>query len=131
MDNPALRSNSDVYYSMDKDSIKVKETEGVIEATLNLASASDGTIAQTLDLTMTVYQNGILRLLIEEPDVKRFRISQDPVLEPVVDDQLFAVNLLDKISWSGDDASFSISGITHEHGDESWEYTVDLARFMI
>lgn len=86
MDNPALRSNTDVYYSMDKESFTIKETEGVIEATLNLASPSDGTIAQTLDLTMTVYQNGILRLLIEEPDVKRFRISQEDL--PVVDDQL-------------------------------------------
>ena len=54
-------------------------------ATLNLASTSDGKAAQTLSLTMTFYQNGIMRMLLEEPNGNRFRISQEDV-QPVVDD---------------------------------------------
>ena len=103
----------------------------MIEATLNLASPTDGSVAQSLDLTLSVYQNGILRILIEEPDVKRFRISQLEVLQPVVDEQLEAIDLTNRIEWSEDFSSFSISGLTHEAGDESWEYTIDAQRFRI
>ncbi len=45
MDSPDLIAKSDVYYSMDADSVKVDLEKNHIEATLNLASSSDGTIA--------------------------------------------------------------------------------------
>ncbi len=45
MDSPDLIAKSDVYYSMDADSVKVDYKKNHIEATLNLASSSDGTIA--------------------------------------------------------------------------------------
>ena len=34
---------------------------------------------------MTFYQNGIMRMLLEEPNGNRFRISQEDV-QPVVDE---------------------------------------------
>jgi len=69
-------------------------------------------------------------MLVEEPGVKRFRISQDD-LRPVMDDNLIPVSLSDKVSWAGDLSSFTISSLEHEQGDESWEYTVELSRFRI
>ena len=45
MDSPDLIAKSDVYYSMDADSVKCNFRENQIEATLNLASSSDGTVA--------------------------------------------------------------------------------------
>ena len=84
MDHPELRAESDVYYSMDPASTMTHMSEGIFTGQLSLNSASDGTIAQTLDLTLTFYKDGILRMLVEEPDVKRFRISQEDL--PVVDE---------------------------------------------
>lgn len=68
-------------------------------------------------------------MLVEEPGVKRFRISQEDL--PVVWDQLNAVDLTDKITWADDQKSFTISGLSHESGDESFEYTVELDHFRI
>lgn len=75
MDHTELRNDSDVYYGISSDSVEIDASNGKINAVLNLGSESDGSVAQKLDLTITVYQNGILRMLIEEPGVKRFRIS--------------------------------------------------------
>lgn len=127
MDNPELRANSDVYYSMDKDSFTISEKEGLINATLNLASPSDGTVAQTLDLTVNVYQNGILRVLIEEPGVKRFRISQEDL--PVVEEQLIAQDLTGLYHDYG--TSTAIQYLNSEEGDESWEVDFEFDRFRI
>lgn len=55
MDSPELRANSDVYYSIGAESVDFDVSNGVVKATLTLASASDATIAQTLDMTLTVY----------------------------------------------------------------------------
>ena len=126
-DNSELRANSDVYYSMDKDSFTVNETDGVIEATLNLASLTDGSVAQSLDLTVNVYQNGILRILIEEPGVKRFRISQEDL--PVVDDQLIPQDLTGLWHDYGD--SGAIQFLNSEEGDEGWEVDFVFDRFRI
>lgn len=130
MDHPDLIATSDVYYSVDEQSVAGDLTKGQITATLNLASSTDGTVAQKLDMTLTVYQNGILRMLMEEPGVKRFRISQERV-QPVVEEQLIPVDLTDKITWSEDRSTMSITGLTNEAGDEDWEYTIELSRFRI
>ena len=82
---------------------------GVISATLSLVSPTDGTSAQTLTLTMTFYQNGILRVLIEEPNGARFRISQEDL--PVVDNQLVPVDLTDLVEWSANGTSFTVKGL--------------------
>ena len=55
LDHPDLRAQSDVYYTVDKSTLDIQEKQGIISAKLNLASQSDGSIAQTLDLTLTVY----------------------------------------------------------------------------
>ncbi len=78
---------------------------------------------------MVFYQNGIMRMLIEEPGVKRFRISQEDL--PVVDEQLERVDLSDRFNFDASKRSFTISDLTSEHGDESWEYEIDLPRFRI
>ena len=88
-----MRAQSAVYYSVEKSTVSLdKASEGVVTASLNLASETDGKIAQTLNLTLTFYQNGMMRTLIEEPNTKRFRISQDD-LEPIVESQLTTVDL--------------------------------------
>lgn len=130
MDHNDLRMDSDVYYSVDEQTVAGDASQGQITATLNLASTTDGTVAQKLSLTLTVYQNGIMRMLVEEPETKRFRISQE-TLHPVVDEQLIPVDLTDKITWSDDRTTLTISGLEHEEGDEGWEYTLELPRFRI
>lgn len=55
MDHADLRNASDVYYGISADSVNFDVTKGEITAELNLASSSDGTVSQTLDLTMNVY----------------------------------------------------------------------------
>lgn len=116
MDHTDLRAQSDVYYYVDESSLDVQEANGIINAKLNLASSTDGTIAQTLDLTLTVYQNGILRMLIEEPDVKRFRISQEGL--PVVDEQLIPQDLTGLVKRYA--ADLNIESLTSTEGDEGW-----------
>ena len=54
-DHPELRAMADVYYSIDADSVQVGGTDGKIKAQLNLASSTDGSVAQSLNLTLTVY----------------------------------------------------------------------------
>lgn len=55
MDHPELKAATDVFYSINADSVKVEGRSGTINAELTLASASDGSVAQTLDLTLNVY----------------------------------------------------------------------------
>ena len=65
-----------------------------------------------------------------EPGVNRFRISQEEV-EPVVWEQLIAVDLTDKITMSEDKKTLTVSGLKHEEGDEDWTYTIDLPKFRM
>ena len=65
-----------------------------------------------------------------EPGVERFRISQEAV-QPVVDEQLVAADLTDKVTWSDDKQTLSISGLKNEQGDEDWTYVIELPRFRI
>ena len=95
MDHPDLRADSSAYYSIPVDTVKIDATNGKITAELNLASESDGAAAQKLDLTLNIYQNGILRMLLEEPGHERFRISQEDL--PVVEEQLKPADINQKI----------------------------------
>jgi len=52
-------------------------------------------------------------MLLEEPDTRRFRISQEAV-QPVVDEQLIPVDLTDKFAWGSDNETFSIFGLEHD-----------------
>ena len=56
MDNAELRNAASTYYSITESSVDITNaSNGEIKAELNLSSSSDGTVSQTLDLTMTVY----------------------------------------------------------------------------
>ena len=68
-------------------------------------------------------------MLFEEPDVKRFRISQEDL--PVVDEQLESVDLNDKFVFAPDFTSLTITDLEHHSADESWEYTIEFDRFRI
>ena len=127
LDYPDLRASSDVYYSVDKTTLDIQEKQGVISAKLNLASQSDGSIAQTLDLTLSVYQNGIVRMLIEESGVSRFRISQEDL--PVVDGQLVAQDLTGIVSTFDND--LTIDNLWSVDGDEGWQLDLVFDRFRL
>lgn len=45
MDHPDLRADSDVFYSVNYESINVDTKAGEVTAELNLASTSDGSVA--------------------------------------------------------------------------------------
>ena len=70
-----------------------------------------------------------MRMLIEEPDYKRFRISQEEI--PVVDEQLQKCYLFDMVFWAKDKSSFNITGLVHDFGDEFFHYQVELNPFRI
>jgi len=60
-------------------------------------------------------------MLIED-NISRFRISQTNL--PVVDAQLTAQDLTNKITWTTDKSSFTVAGLESSTGDESWSYVV-------
>ena len=124
-----MRAESSAYYSIPVETVKIDASNGKITAELNLASQSDGMAAQKLDLTLNVYQNGILRMLLEEPGHERFRISQEDL--PVVEEQLKPADINDKIEWASDRSSVTIKGLMHEQGDESFDYSIEFAHFRI
>ena len=54
---------------------------GSLYATLKRDQAiSTWWTADKLDFTMTLYQDGIARIMVEEPHSGRFRVSQQPIL---------------------------------------------------
>ena len=85
-------------------------------------------MAQTLDLTLSFYQNGILRVLLEEHEVKRFRIAKDD-LAPVVDEQLIPYDLTGRTNLDTESSIFTIDDLSDN--SESWSYTIGLDRFRI
>ena len=69
----------DIYYQVLQPTIEFDNTLGTITGKLQLGPDCIGDtseLAPQLDMTVTIYQNGITRVLIEEPGVDRFRISQ-------------------------------------------------------
>jgi hypothetical protein len=81
----------DFFYSLDPHSVFVDNATGSLTAILNLNCVdASNSVESKLDLSMWFYQNGIMRTLIEEPESKRFRISQEGL--PVVDEQLIPVS---------------------------------------
>ena len=59
-------TETEMHYDLDASSIS-NTTNGTITGTLNLKNGlSSATFAATLQLTLTFYQNGIMRTLIEE-----------------------------------------------------------------
>lgn len=102
-------------------------TLGTVKATLDLMDCSDNRIASNLDLTLWFYQNGIMRALLEEPDSTRFRISDEDI--PVVEEQLIAADLTDKVTI--EETFFEVSGLEHNDATESFRYVVDFEHFKI
>ena len=70
-----------------------------------------------------------MRMLIEEPDYMRFRISQEEI--PVVDEQLQKCDLFGMVFWAKDRSSFNVTGLFHDYGDEFFHYQVELNPFRI
>jgi len=68
-------------YIVDEDSFVVDKKTHKMSFELNLAITSDASIqAETLKADMTLYRNGILRILINEEDgaEQRFKVSSIP-----------------------------------------------------
>ena len=77
----------DIYYSVFKDTMEFDNTNGILHVQMQLGYDCIGDtshLAKNLDMKLYFYQNGIVRGLIQEPNVKRFRISQQDL--PVVDE---------------------------------------------
>jgi hypothetical protein len=72
---------------------------------------------------MTFYQNGIMRLLVDEPESLRFKISEQEL--PVVEDQLHGVPNLSEYVTVTDDL-VQVSGLKHQDGQETFAYKIYL-----
>jgi hypothetical protein len=101
---------ADLFYRVDPSSIQVHDAYASITAVLNLNTMDSGDLAQTLNLRLTFYQNGIMRALIGEPGNTRFKISETGL--PVVEEQLYPVeNLSANVTISN--SGMVIDGLVH------------------
>lgn len=83
-------------------------------------------VADHLDLTIWMYQDGIARFAIEEPDSNRFRVSQEPILTEGVD--LRPVSHLKQMAFLCEDY-LQITGESHD--GEEFYYVVEANPFTI
>lgn len=114
-------------YSIDPSTIEVDVELGLVSAKLTMMSCTDsGYLAQSLDLSLSFYEDGIMRAAVDTEEQSRFRISQEDL--PVVWDQLKPVDDFEsKYSLSED--SIHVAGITR--GDDTYDYEVVLSPFEI
>lgn len=84
----------DFNYSIDPDSVLISNDSGCITSDLIYSSwttdgdTTGGSIASQLTLKMCFYQNGIMRVIIDEPNSERFKISDSDL--PVNEEQLIS-----------------------------------------
>ena len=123
-----MLSKKPAYYALDKKSVVIDDEAATIAGTLSTWHVSNDDIAVELDMTLTFYQNGIMRALFEEPNSRRFRISQEGL--PVVDEQLHTVENLTRKSQVTDD-HIEVSGLDHQLGDETFTYRIWFDHFKI
>lgn len=93
-----------------------------------MQSSQDSDLAESLQLILTFYQNGIVRTLIEEDGAIRFRISQEDL--PVSDEQLVAVQNLNEIT-TQNASSLQVGSLDHELGDEQYVFKIDFSPFRM
>jgi len=72
-----------------------------------------------LDFTMWFYQNGIVRVLLEESATGRFRISGEKL--PVVYEQLVPISGL-RAHVLLEANKMDVSGLMHDDGSETFRY---------
>jgi hypothetical protein len=122
----AFASSEEAYlYMTNKHSLEVSDEESTISLNLvyDTSLAGFDFYAPCLHITMTFYQNGIMRLLVDEPESGRFKISEQEL--PVVEDQLHGVqNLSDYVSVTDD--LVQVSGLKHQDGEETFTYKIYL-----
>jgi len=108
-----------------------KGDESKIGFTLNLSCSDGGYIADSLNVELTFFQNGIMHALIDQESSTRFRISQEdlPVeweqLTPLGEDEFNAA-----FQWTED--GFSVKGLKRSTGEKDLhDYEVSLNPFEI
>lgn len=73
-----------------------------------------------------MYEDGIARVTIEEPESGRFRISEQPILTEGI--SIKPVSMIEDF-FSYTDVGFNIEGTTS--GDESFRYVITASPFEI
>jgi len=76
----SIKNESEPFYSYNINQTEVSIVNGTLRAALNLTNSSLF-IAEKLTIELTLYQNGILRVLIDEIKSTRFRISEHASIE--------------------------------------------------
>jgi hypothetical protein len=123
-----FESAADLFYRVDPSSIQIHDAYASITAVLNLNTMDSGDLAQTLNLRLTFYQNGIMRTLIGEPGNTRFKISESGL--PVVEEQLYPVeNLSANVTIST--SEMVIDGLVHSDKTETFKYIVYFNHFKV
>ena len=116
----ATLHESSYYYALDAESVVIDDQSAYIYARLNLQNADMAQgFSSELDSTMWFYQNGIVRVLLEEPATGRFRISGEKL--PVVDRQLVPISgLTAHVLLEAN--QMDVSGLMHDDGSETFSY---------
>jgi len=123
-----VEGTADLFYRVDPSSIQVHDANASITAVLNLNTTDSGLLAQTLNLRLTFYQNGIMRTFIDEPGNTRFKISDSGL--PVVEEQLDPVeNLSANVTIST--SEMVIDGLIHSDKTETFKYIVYFNHFKV
>ncbi len=104
-----------------------------IDFDLSMSCAQSGYLAPNLQVRLEFYQNGIMRVAIDQPDSTRFRISGEDL--PVEWDQLKGVDqekFAEAFKLTED--GFSVTGLTRdddENDNSVYDYHVTLSPFGI
>ena len=111
-------------YTLDMTSLTFDEAQ--LSATLN-RNSEDQMIASSLHFTMWLYQDGITRVTIEEPNSDRYRVSEEPILTEGTNLRPVA-NLRDLVEVDSD--GVYITGKTDD-GSEQFRYKINSESFSI
>ena len=79
-------------------------------------------------MTLSFYQNGIMRCLIEESDSTRFRISEYDL--PVVEEQLIPVTDLSS-HITNDTNWLYVENLSNDNDGETYAYNITYSPFVI
>jgi len=122
-----LRSakSENVSYRLEPNSVEI-DSERLTGTIYRLENPEDIELASEVTLTMDLYQNGILRVLIEEPNSDRFRISKQGI--SVMDDQLVGFDQLSAYTKHTEDYLL-IDNIPSDDFKESYSFKINYEPF--
>ena len=120
-----------MYYVADSAQVVFENNESKVGFKLNLNCEQSGYLANSLNIELQFYQDGIMRALVDQENSDRFRISAEDL--PVQWDQLIPLSSTEfnaAFKWTED--GFRLKGLKRSTGeDDETTYEVGVNPFKI